>query len=543
MKVTSNKATVSWARLVLAALIVVVFGASLPAGDGTPKPTNLDQLKQQRKKAAHRQRRIIFNNDGNEPVYYLKEATPKALLDCRTTALVGTHVDTIFYCTWSSGFSYFTHDTKVGLPFVCKENKLANNKTREFLDQGTDPLKIMVDFCRKNNIEIFWSMRMNDTHDASGAWYGPLLFPPLKKEHPEWLLGSKDKRPAKGRWTAVDYGRPEIRDLAFKFIEEVCQNYDVDGIEMDFFRHLNYFKRPSMGKEASDEERRMMTDLLRRVRKMTEEIGLERGRPILVAVRVPDSVGYCAAMGFDLVGWMEDDLIDIFVPSGYFRLNPWEVSVELGHKHGVAVYPCLSESRLRGEAGKVRQSLAGYRARATNAWASGADGVYTFNSFNPHSPLWSELGDPKVLQTLDKVYTTGARGVRVADSWMMNGSRFLNRRPVSPERPLKLAPGKTAGVELRVGLQVDATRAGGPAPEVKLRLQIKNLDAPNQLAVKLNGKPLGGATPSDSWFEYSVPASLVKKGINRFELTLQPESKAKPILQDLLLWVRYKRQS
>ncbi|HOQ29349.1 MAG TPA: hypothetical protein PLH36_11480, partial [Armatimonadota bacterium] len=68
------------------------------------KVTNLQELRQERSRLAHRTRRIIFNNDGNEPVYYLKEATAKELLDCRTTALKGTHVDSIFYCTWSSGF-------------------------------------------------------------------------------------------------------------------------------------------------------------------------------------------------------------------------------------------------------------------------------------------------------------------------------------------------------------------------------------------------------------------------------------------------------
>ena len=34
----------------------------------------------------------------------------------------------------------------------------------------------------------------------------------------------------------MDYGRPEIRDLAFRFVEEVCRNYDVDGVELDFVK-------------------------------------------------------------------------------------------------------------------------------------------------------------------------------------------------------------------------------------------------------------------------------------------------------------------
>src|SRR5437016_14504052 len=72
-----------------------------------------DAFKQQRREAANRKRRVIFNNDGDEIVYECHAATVEDLLNARTTALAGTQVDSIFYCTWSSAFSMFTHDTKV----------------------------------------------------------------------------------------------------------------------------------------------------------------------------------------------------------------------------------------------------------------------------------------------------------------------------------------------------------------------------------------------------------------------------------------------
>ena len=66
-----------------------------------------EEIRELRKAAAHRRRRIIFDNDGCDAVYYAKEATPEALLKCRTIDIVGTQVDTIVYCTWSSGFGRF----------------------------------------------------------------------------------------------------------------------------------------------------------------------------------------------------------------------------------------------------------------------------------------------------------------------------------------------------------------------------------------------------------------------------------------------------
>jgi hypothetical protein len=519
--------------------------ASAAAAEGSAKPATLDQLRDVRKKAAQRHRRIIFNNDGNDAVYDCKAATPEALLACRTTALLGKQVDTISYCTWSSGFGYFTHRTKLGDVFTTTDvagdpDKIgfSNNKTAEFLKQGTDPLAIMVEFAKKHNIEIWWSMRMNDIHDRENVWYGPPLFPPLKKKHPEWLIQAGGRR-----WTAVDYAHPEVRDAALGFIREVCENYDVDGVDLDFQRHLLYFACNAEGKDAGPAERDRMTDLIRRVRAMTDEVGLRRGRPILVSVRVPDSVGLCEAKGFDITRWLGEGLIDFMAVSDYVRLNPWKTSADLGHKYGVPVYACLSETRMQ-EPGP-RASVECYRARAVEAWASGVDGIYVFNAFNPNNPMWNELGDPQKLETLDKVFTTGARGLSKGylDQWITDGARFLNRDPVSPERPRKLAPGQAVTIDLMVGQEVRRRDDLGLKPGVELQLLTSGVAKTADLAVKLNGQPLvGGASKSDGWMSWAVDPGLLRRPDNRFEITLVPESTPQPaMLKDLLLWVRYKK--
>jgi len=534
----------------IAALLFCTVADEVKAMDEITNATRTEELRQAREEAAHRRRRIIFNNDGNEPVYYLDEATPKALLDCRTTPLLDSHVDSIFYCTWSSGFSYFTHNTKIGQVFDTTANPdhpdnkrggFSKNKTREFVEQGTDPLEIMVEFCKEHDIEIFWSFRMNDTHDAWGSWYGEHLFPQLKKDHPEWLVASKENRSKHGGWSAMDFNHKEVRDLAVRFIEEVCEHYDVDGIEMDFFRHPVYFRNPAWGKDASPEELDKMTDMVRKVREVTERVGLERGRPILVGVRVPDSADYCRAMGLDIVRCLEEDLIDLMAVSGYFRLSPWETSVELGHRYGVPVYPCLSESRMRDpEAKKIRASVECYRGRAANAWAAGADGVYLFTSFNPRSPLWSELGDPGPLRNLDKVYTTGARGVTAINSWMENGEkRFLNRSILSPERPRALKPGETVTIELPVAGEVDTGTAEHRIPDTKLRLRWKEAPSPGEISVGLNGQELTDGTVTDNWIEHSVDPGILRTGNNTVEVTLRSETESERTLEDLGLRVRY----
>ena len=59
---------------------------------------------------AHR-RRLIYNNDGNEP-WFPGTGTREGFLANRLQHVLGTQVDTVFYCTGAT--TMFTHLAKVG---------------------------------------------------------------------------------------------------------------------------------------------------------------------------------------------------------------------------------------------------------------------------------------------------------------------------------------------------------------------------------------------------------------------------------------------
>ena len=510
-----------------ALLILVSFLWMNPSKGMSADSTRLtiEQLRAQRTELAHRPRRIIMNNDGCDVLYFPKseEVTVPAFLARRTTPLAGTQVDAIAYCSISSGFGNFTHNTKAGTVLARDGSESGyqpdmRNIARDLIGSGTDCLRAVVDFAHRHDMEAFWSMRMNDTHDAAQRPDKPhFLFPQLKVEHPGWLVGNPVDRTPFGRWSSVDYAVPEIRDLAFRYIEEVCGNYDIDGVELDFFRHLCYFKSTAEGGVASDEEREMVTGLMRRVRDMTEKRGLERGRPILVAVRVPDSAGYCRDMGFDLENWLREGLVDLLITTGYFRLNPWEYSVALGHEHGVAVYPCLSDTRVRGESRFRRSSPESFRGRAMNAWRAGADGIHVFNSFDPKSAHWGEAGDPEVLAGLDKLYFVH---VRDGDprTFLAGGRDYQKVEWLGPSHERQLKPGAPVQVELMVGDDLATAAAQGRKPVVKLHLEIPGAAGAEKLAVSVNGTELDRGVARDGWIDLGVPASAMRCGKNEIRL-------------------------
>ncbi len=523
-----------------------------------------DTMKLRRLEAAHRRRRVIFNSDaGDTDPRELTVADPEQYLASRKTGLVGSSVDSIFYST-DQGFSYYAHDSEVSDVAVG-----ANPLIQELIDQGTDPLQITVEFCRRNDVEIFWSFRTNDPHD-SWTKEGPLSR--FKKNHPEFLFGTCEKpAPAtEGLWTGVDYGRAEVRDHVFAIFQDVCSRYDLDGIEWDFFRMLTNFKSLAWRKGVSTEEREAMTGLLRRVRAMTDEIGARRGRPMLIAARVPDSVGFCEALGLELLTWLKEDLIDIMVVGGYFWLQPWQRSVELGHQYEVPVYPCLSSSRVgvwppsighkpedhgQIESLFVRRSDEAFHAHALGIWNAGADGVYLFNYNYKHPPthrMWTDLGDPGKLATLDKIYHVSVMGrghdaLEVYLPWGQ-GERFLHMPTLCPDHAKELIVGDPIVTTIRVEDDLVENARQGLDPELRLNVQVTDLPRTASLSVALNGRPLEDAAVTweselpETWHEFIVDTQDVKQGDNDLMIAVTDDCLDAPcVCHDVHLRIYYGR--
>ncbi|MBD3292481.1 MAG: family 10 glycosylhydrolase, partial [Armatimonadia bacterium] len=496
--------------MALAGLMLVAADAESQGGESFQ---SVEAYRAARAEAAHRQRRMIFNNDGDDHLLG-GEVSREAFLARRTTPLLGSHVDTISYCT-SRPFGAFLHRTQIG-DVITQSKPFRGDRTNVveyFLERGTDPLEVMTEFAHENGLEILWSMRMNDTHDA--AYPAEAQHPywsSFKQQHPELLFGTRADRPAFGSWSAVDFASPIVRDFLFEAFREVCAGYDVDGVEMDFFRHLVFFRTVADGGQATDEELEMMTGLVRRIREMTETVGMQRGRPVLLTMRVPDSVEFCRGMGLDIEGWMDEGLIDIVVFAGDFRLNPWEYSVQLATAHGLPVYADLDPAIRRGILGPFnRNSIEAHRGRALNAWRAGVDGIYLFNHFNPHAPWWWELGEPTQMRTRDQLYfvsAMGGAGYHQPDRVLNGGAEHRTLPILHPVSPTAIPAGESVELPLQVG--------AAPVDGAELAMHLLS-SLPEPPSVTLNGVALEGEPREDNWCAYAVPAGIVRPGVNAVE--------------------------
>jgi hypothetical protein len=529
---------------VAAAFILLIAGhnrAAAPVAQDAKATAQPSSMKELRRQAAQKRRRIVFNDDGGQTQKRMTEPTAKNLIDQGTGALAGTNVDTLVYCTKSVGLDLFTHFTKVGTIFTSRDGPFANNQVAALFEQGIDPLRVVIDFGKQNEMEVFWSMRMNDNHDAAKADYGlaSLRANRFKADHPEFMLGTPTKKPKHGAWTALDFGRAEVRERAFRLVEEVCRNYDVDGIELDFFRHPVYFRSNASGKPATDEDRAAMTELVTRIRTMADEVGQLRGRPILIGMRLPDSVEYCRAIGLDLERWMVDDLLDIYVPGSYYQINEWDYSVALGHKYGIKVYASLDDMRSRDPAAlAMRVTNRVYRARAADAWRAGADGVYLFNYpdvFLPDEAILHELGNPQALAKLDKDYFGSYRGAMNASGGNLPFQPFLKLETLNPDSTREIKPGATATAKLYLA----EDGSSKTPPTLKLRLQLRGVEEASQLQVALNGRPLKRSSSDGDWFAWAPNFADLKSGPNTVEVALPASAKAPATWSDVVLEVRH----
>jgi hypothetical protein len=230
--------------------------------------------------------------------------------------------------------------------------------------------------------------------------------------------------------------------------------------------------------------------------------------------------------------------MDLFIPSGYFQLNDWKYSVDLGHKYGVKVYPSFDESRIKDpDSQKLRRAVGAYRGRALNAWQAGADGIYLFNSFNPNSALWRELGSREMLQKLDQDYLASVRGLGAAAGGTYPHADFMKIPDLNPARPLPITKESPAKVQFRVGDDF-AAKPQGNQPKVRLRVQFKQALEPDDVAITLNGTPLSAAKVNDRWLEFDVRAKDLKPGANEVGVSLlKPQSTQ--ALTDLHCTVRH----
>ncbi|MDE2667134.1 MAG: glycoside hydrolase family 18 protein [Acidobacteriota bacterium] len=351
---------------------------------------------------------------------------------------------------------------------------------KSLADSGHNPPQIIVDECRRRGLRAFVSLRMNDIHDGQhprGTLPNPEL-PTFKRINPDWLVPDLDW------WSALNFEVAPVRELKLRVIEEFFDRWDFDGIELDWLRHTFYFPR---GLER--EKGKYLTEFMRAVRRSLRQKAAIRGRPIEIAVRVPERVEWCLEGGFEVPTWIREGLADtLILGQGLTESRGLSGFRELMGDRRLPIYPSLYPFG-NGYALYPDEAI---RGSAANLWRGGADGLYTFNWFfygKWRSRLLGEIADPALLRDKDKRYTLVQRfeAHRTGRSPRYDSVRF---NTMIKAAPLPFTLGR-AGASQTVTLPIadEISSASSPPRRAELLVGLEGLPG-DVLELTLNGRLL-----------------------------------------------------
>ena len=471
-----------------------------------------------RREALERPRRVIYDTDGDDAAHFPaeKEATVENFLAQRVEWTRGSQIDTLVYCPVGSVVGPLTCRTTVtdmltGGPEP--EYPHLKNITADLLRQGADPVKLVEGHCRREGLEFFVSLRMNDTHDAAGTHDNPhYLFGRFKKEHPEALFGAGCPY---GAWSAVDYAQACVRQQVAAVVRDIAAGYDIDGIEYDFMRMPSIFATVGRGEYATAEQLALFTAFMRELRGITEAAGRKRGRPILVAARVPDSLEFCKGIGIDLEALMREHLVDIYIGGAEIQLNPWKYSVELAHKYGVKFYPSIDYNfGQTALPGLNRNSAASFHAQALAALKEGVDGLFFFNLEGDYALHTFMVGSEEALARKEKQYFCTPSVIwGFPGCFLKDGKKFMNRKDIEQINVAQVLAGQPLDFTLFVGDE--------PSSETEAAVVIAVRPAESRLQLAVNGKEVGEGSAKDGIVTYPLPSMTLVQGENRFAFSLR----------------------
>lgn len=491
--------------------------AGLPGCSGSR-----EGLEQARRKAVERSRRLILDDDGD--LVYDPEAAKgaEAFLGLRLDPILGTPVDSIAWCImW--GIAQGPGQTRYWQ---------TQQQDRPLNEAIHDPTPIMVEGIHRHGLEVFGSIRMNDTHDAFGMPEGTLVYPP-KVAHPEWLLGDRGQKGSPfttleaARWSGLNFALPEVREDRLWWVRHTAENYDLDGIDLNFFRMPWYFKP---GEEEAGVL--LMNDLIRGAHRIVRRVSESRQRPLLLGVRVPGTLEACNRIGLDVETWLKQGWVDRMLIGGGYTVftNPAGELVNLGHRHQVPVYPCINCGL------KVFGSDETMRGAAANIFSAGADGIYLWNYHYRHVPMLA-YGRPVpeaygLLEDIQSASSLQFRDKRFGVDYIQDiGPYAIASHP--GQLPLELSrgnPGPAATVELPVGDDLEAAGRAGRPGSVRLDLDVEGLSRGERVAGRLNGEelafeavePAGEDVPEGlERLGCPVQAARVRQGTNRLEVWVE----------------------
>jgi hypothetical protein len=478
----------AWLSSSAVATLAALLGSKAGAIGATPfeLPADLQRA------VGSRRRRIVVQHDAHDVlVRYAKRHGNEAPFEPFRDAVFAYPDDPL---TQIDALWWDVAGSTVGAVYPSQvEPPVDDPLLQHWLGQGINWIAELVAGARKRKLEVFWNHRISEVEGKPEGGLENDRLHPLKAAHPDWVI------PVSFWWQGMwNLAAPGLREHKLKILRELAAKYDIDGIQIDFARHV-----PCLPPGRQWEMREEVTEFMRMVRGMTLESGARRGRPILLAAKVPQTLAGCRIDGFDVAAWAERGLVDVLtLGSRAMEVETERFREVLGER--VQLQPCFDDHHATD--GYRFAPIEVLRGVFANHWRRGADSVVTFNWATGLPELckeigceagslsqgdaYREVGAVATMKGKDKVFALDRRG---GYPWAIG---FFNRNDTAA---LPAAINETA-----TDFQIHVADTPTAEASLTVRLVLWGGAEGDQFEVKLNGAPLVEAKRDPEWKDAQI---------------------------------------
>ena len=501
--------------------------------------------------------RLIYYNDAHH--FHAKRMEPPAsihMLEWPVNEVAGTGVD-LLVLGLGYGDVYF-HQSKVGR-VVGQQKEVWENyidwrimrMVEEAAEKGTDQLREVIRRGRETGISVFPSIKLQSTNARYSERCGRLKW----ERGAEVCIGE----PGRNEW-GYDYALKEVRDENLAVIREVLEDYEADGIELDYMFGGQYFKSGVL-----DEGIETMNSFVMDVRELATQIGQRQGREVGVMARVGLLRDGNLEQCLDTEQWLRDGSLGYIVGQDPFVVSETGVRQswmpDAANANGASAY-YRPPRRVYDERVGL-PSIEMYRALnqtlVTDGWAGQYHGYLLWPFAQREYQILRELAHPEVHVRSHKRYIAQPR----------EGVEGEPTTTPHRELPVELQEGETSSVTIRIEDDIESAKADGEMRKPTLTIRFSFFCIEDEYEIRFNGEalPLEEAEITDErglemrtilrggmdlqaplgmsahWFRFSLPIELVRRGDNLVEVEMfkfEPRAGFKRSINGVEVLIRYK---
>ena len=437
--------------------------------------------------------RIMFDHDGRHPLVYMYEPPMyKEEFEAAIDELVGTPVEAVNLMIGDIGS--LIYDSQVGGLWGKDVDRWphsvwgrASRNFNALIAEGYDPLKIACDRAHSKGMSLYAQLlaQQGAREISLRVWEDDEFSPEDYKYDVQSLeIGASGK--VDKEWPGyrcLDFMHEEVRSRTLSLVEELVNNYSIDGLELEFC-YTPYYFRP----DQIESGRKVMTEWIGSVHEVMSSGSTDRE----LAVQVPASVDAGLSIGLDLNEWIRTGIVDVIIAQPSVVADPMADFKPLINASRGTNTRVLAALKSRVSTDRINEaSIEMMRGSACNYWDQGVDGIYVAHWFGywPYASSFyeklRELPHPDIMASRDKHYRVPTDTVR----------------PVSPSiaadkrnsLPVKLKVSVPNSIELIISDDVEHWYSRGMIHEILLRIRLVETNEQDKIEVKLNGNLL----PSD----------------------------------------------